>query len=55
MLTVAQFIKGYTGWSKDVDGAAGVQCVDLAKEHFRLAGDPNWRTAIGGDGYADNI
>lgn len=55
MLTVKQFINRYTGWSIDVDGAAGVQCVDLAKEHFRLAGDPNWQTAIGGDGYADNI
>lgn len=53
--TVRQFIEEYTGWSKDVDGAAKVQCVDLAKEHFRIAGDPNWRSAIGGDGYADNI
>lgn len=55
MLTVKQFIDSYTGWAKDVDGAAGVQCVDLAKEHFRLAGDPNWQSPIGGDGYADNI
>lgn len=55
MITVNQFITGYTGWSKDIDGAAGVQCVDLAKEHFRLAGVPNYADAIGGDGYADNI
>lgn len=55
MLTVKQFIETYTGWSKDVDGAAGIQCVDLAKEHFRLAGVPDWRNAIGGDGYSDNI
>lgn len=55
MLSVKQFITAYTGWAKDVDGAAGIQCVDLAKEHFRIAGDPNWQSAIGGDGYADNI
>ena len=55
MLTVTQFIQSYTGWAKDVDGAAGVQCVDLAKEHARLAGDPNYASPIGGDGYADNI
>lgn len=55
MLTVDQFINAYTGWAKDVDGAAGIQCVDLAKEHFRLAGVPDWSTAIGGDGYSDQI
>ena len=55
MVSVKEFIRAYTGWAKDVDGAAGIQCVDLAKEHFRIAGDPNWQSAIGGDGYSDNI
>lgn len=54
-ITPKQFVEAYTGWGKDVDGAAGIQCVDLAKEHKRIAGDPNWKDAIGGDGYADNI
>ena len=43
MVGVKEFIRAYTGWAKDVDGAAGIQCVDLAKEHFRIAGDPNWQ------------
>lgn len=47
MVSVKEFIRAYTGWAKDVDGAAGIQCVDLAKEHFRIAGDPNWQSAIG--------
>ena len=55
MLSPSQFLNQYIGWGQDVNGAAGIQCVDLAKEHFRLVGVPNYKDAIGGDGYADNI
>lgn len=55
MLSPNEFLNQYLGWGKDVDGAAGIQCVDLSKEHFRLVGVPNYRDPIGGDGYADNI
>ena len=51
----AEFHASYMGWGKDVDGVAGIQCVDLAKEMFRIAGVPNWTAPIGGDGYADYI
>lgn len=55
MLSPQEFLNQYLGWGKDVNGAAGIQCVDLAKEHFRLVGVPNYAGPIGGDGYADNI
>ncbi|MBQ1809965.1 MAG: hypothetical protein II016_02390 [Erysipelotrichaceae bacterium] len=55
MLSPQEFLNQYLGWGKDIDGAAGIQCVDLAKEHYRLVGVPNYRDPIGGDGYADNI
>lgn len=54
-MTPADFHASYMGWGKDVDGVAGIQCVDLAKELFRIAGVPDWQAPIGGDGYADNI
>lgn len=54
-ITPAEFHSTHMGWGLDIDGAAGVQCVDLAKEHFRIVGVPNYATPIGGDGYADNI
>lgn len=54
-MTPADFHAQYMGWGKDVDGVAGIQCVDLAKEMFRIAGVPNWTAPIGGDGYADYI
>lgn len=55
MMSPSEFLNNYLGWGKDVNGAAGIQCVDLAKEHFRLVGVPNYAAPIGGDGYADNI
>jgi len=55
MMSPQEFLNQYLGWGKDVNGAAGIQCVDLAKEHFRLVGVPNYAGPIGGDGYADNI
>ncbi len=55
MMSPQEFLQQYLGWGKDVNGAAGIQCVDLAKEHFRLVGVPNYTAPIGGDGYSDNI
>lgn len=54
-MTPAEFHARYQGWGKDVDGVAGVQCVDLFKEFLRIIGVPTWSAPIGGDGYADNI
>lgn len=54
-MTPAEFHTKYYGWGTDVDGVAGIQCVDLAKEFFRIVGVPNYPEPIGGDGYADNI
>lgn len=54
-MTPDEFHEKYMGWGKDVDGVAGIQCVDLFKEFLRLIGVQNWAAAIGGDGYADNI
>lgn len=54
-MTPDEFHEKYMGWGKDVDGVAGIQCVDLFKEFLRLIGVQNWYAAIGGDGYADNI
>lgn len=54
-MTPAEFHSRYQGWGKDVDGVAGIQCVDLFKEFLRIIGVPTWSAPIGGDGYADNI
>ena len=54
-MTPAEFHARYQGWGKDVDGVAGVQCVDLYKEFLRIIGCPTYTSPIGGDGYADNI
>lgn len=54
-MTPEEFHARYQGWGRDVDGVAGVQCVDLFKEFLRVIGVPNWSAPIGGDGYADNI
>lgn len=54
-MTPAEFHKRYQGWGKDVDGVAGIQCVDLFKEFLRIIGCPTYASPIGGDGYADNI
>ena len=54
-MTPESFHSSYYGWGKDVDGVAGIQCVDLYKEFLRIIGCPTYKSPIGGDGYADNI
>lgn len=54
-MTPSEFHQQYQGWGKDVDGVAGIQCVDLFKEFLRIIGCPTYASPIGGDGYADNI
>ena len=54
-MTPESFHSTYQGWGKDVDGVAGIQCVDLFKEFLRIIGCPTYASPIGGDGYADNI
>lgn len=54
-MTPSEFHTKYQGWGKDVDGVAGIQCVDLYKEFLRIIGCPTYASPIGGDGYADNI
>lgn len=54
-MTPSEFHTKYYGWGKDVDGVAGIQCVDLYKEFLRIIGCPTYKSPIGGDGYADNI
>ena len=54
-MTPSQFHRQYQGWGKDVDGVAGIQCVDLFKEFLRIIGCPIYKAPIGGDGYADYI
>ena len=54
-MTPSQFHQQYQGWGKDIDGVAGIQCVDLFKEFLRIIGCPTYKSPIGGDGYADNI
>ena len=47
-----KFFKTYDGKAIDVDGVAGIQCVDAWKELLRWLGDPYYYRALGGDGYA---
>ena len=54
-MTPSEFHTKYQGWGKDIDGVAGIQCVDLFKEFLRIIGCPTYASPIGGDGYADNI
>jgi len=54
-MTPSEFHTKYQGWGKDIDGVAGVQCVDLFKEFLRIIGCPTYKSPIGGDGYADYI
>lgn len=54
-MTPSEFHTKYQGWGNDVDGVAGIQCVDLYKEFLRIIGCPTYASPIGGDGYADNI
>lgn len=49
------WINSHKGQIYDIDGVAGVQCVDLYKVFLKDIGYPNPTRAIGGDGYADNI
>jgi hypothetical protein len=54
-MTPSEFHSNYYGWGIDVDGVAGIQCVDFFKEFLRIIGCPTYKAPIGGDGYADNI
>lgn len=54
-MTPSEFHTQYYGWGKDIDGVAGIQCVDLFKEFLRIIGCPTYKSPIGGDGYADYI
>lgn len=54
-MTPQEFHSNYYGWGQDIDGVAGIQCVDLFKEFLRIIGCPTYASPIGGDGYADNI
>ena len=49
------WINSHIGKIYDIDGVAGVQCVDLYKVFLKDIGYPNPTRAIGGDGYADQI
>lgn len=53
MISAKEFRNTYIGKSIDVDGAAGVQCVDLFKQCCYLAGKKAF--SLGGSGYADEI
>lgn len=54
-MTPSEFHSNYYGWGQDIDGVAGIQCVDLYKEFLRIIGCPTYASPIGGDGYADYI
>lgn len=49
------FINTWNGKASDIDGVAGMQCVDTYKEIRKVVGDPNPARPIGGDGYAHQI
>lgn len=53
MLSAIEFRNEFVGKAIDVDGAAGVQCVDLFKKCCYLAGKSAF--ALGGTGYAHEI
>lgn len=53
MITAKEFRNQYIGKAIDVDGAAGVQCVDLFKQCCYLAGKKPF--SLGGSGYACEI
>lgn len=56
-----QMYNDLNGKAIDVDGAPSgdiitrTQCVDAFKEMLRRLGDPNYKRALGGDGYAHQI
>ncbi len=49
------WINSHIGTIYDIDGVAGIQCVDLYKIFLKDIGYPNPTRPIGGDGYADQI
>lgn len=53
MISAKKFRNTYIGKAIDVDGVAGVQCVDLFKKCCYLAGKKAF--SLGGSGYADEI
>lgn len=55
MLSPHEFYLKYNGTSTDIDGAAGVQCVDLWKLFLKELGVPNPTKPLGGTGYAKEI
>ena len=50
-----KFMNTWTNKSSDIDGVAGMQCVDTYKEILKVVGYPNPTRPIGGDGYAHQI
>lgn len=50
-----EWINSHLGKIYDIDGVAGIQCVDLYKIFLKDIGYPNPTRPIGGDGYADYI
>ena len=51
---IGDFYNKYNGKAVDTDGL-GAQCVSLFKKYCEALGDPNWKRALGGDGYAWQI
>ena len=49
------FINTWNGKASDIDGVAGMQCVDTYKEILKVIGYHNPARPIGGDGYAHQI
>lgn len=50
-----KFMNTWMNKSSDIDGVAGMQCVDTYKEILKVVGYPNPARPIGGDGYAHQI
>lgn len=50
-----EWIESHVGRIWDIDGAYGVQCVDLYKIFLKDIGYPNYNGPIGGDGWAHSI
>lgn len=54
MTLFEQFYNAQNGKGVDTDGFS-YQCVSLFKWWLKYLGDPNWKRALGGDGYAHQI
>lgn len=50
-----EWINNHLGKIYDIDGAFGIQCVDLFKIFLKEIGFPNPAQPLGGSGYADEI